>query len=141
MLVKPLHFKHLWPSSAWRVGSDPGGADHAYTSAVVQLHVRLPTSESRTPDMLRALSRVMVSARVDRGCVHAELARDTEEASVLIYFEDWADVAHLERRIRSDPFCSLLEVMEACPVMPQLEVRFVSDVQGLEYVASVRHAQ
>jgi len=30
--------------------------------------------------------------------------------------------------------------MEACSAAPHLELRFVSEIQGLEYVASVREA-
>ena len=90
--------------------------------------------------MVRALSRVMISAQVERGCDHAELARDAEDSSVLIYSEDWSDTEHLDRRIRSERFGALLGLMEACPTPPQLELRFVSEVQGLDYVAAVRHA-
>lgn len=106
---------------------------------MVQLYVRLPTAETQTPDMVRALSRVMVSAQIDRGCDHAELARDASDASVLIYVEDWEDRELLEGRIRSERFGALLRLMEACSAAPRLELRFVSEVQGLEYVASVRH--
>ena len=106
--------------------------------SVVQLYVRLPTAESQTPDMVRALSRVMVSAQIERGCDHAELARDAKDTSVLIYVEDWEDREQLERRIRSERFGALLGLMEACPIAPCLELRFVSEVQGLDYVASVR---
>ena len=91
--------------------------------------------------MVRALSRVMVSAQIDRGCDHAELTRDAEDASVLIYVEDWDDREQLERRIRSERFGALLGLMEACPSAPHFELRFVSEIQGLDYVASVRHAQ
>ncbi len=91
--------------------------------------------------MMRTLSHIMVSAQVDRGCGHAELTRDAEDASVLIYVEDWTDREQLERRIRSERFGALLELMEACPAAPRLELRFVSDVQGLDYVASLRQAQ
>ena len=91
--------------------------------------------------MVRALSRVMVSAQIDRGCDHVELTRDAEDGSVLIYVEDWEDKEQLERRIRSERFGALLGLMEACPVPPQLELRFVSEVHGLDYVASVRQAQ
>jgi quinol monooxygenase YgiN len=108
---------------------------------VVQLCVRLPTVEAQTPDMMRALSRVMVSAQIDRGCGHAELARDAEDASLLIYVEDWEDREQLETRIRSERFGALLALMEACPVAPSLELRFVSEIQGLDYVASVRQTQ
>ena len=108
---------------------------------MVQLYVRLPTVEAQTPDMMRALSRVLVSAQIDRGCDHAELARDAEDASVLIYVEDWEDRAQLETRIRSERFGALLGLMEACPTAPLLELRFVSEIQGLDYVASVRQAQ
>jgi quinol monooxygenase YgiN len=83
----------------------------------------------------------MVSAQVDRGCGHVELARDADDASVLIYVEDWEDRDQLDRRIRSDRFGALLGLMEACPSAPQLELRFVSEVQGLDYVASVRQVQ
>ena len=108
---------------------------------MVQLYVRLPTVEEQTPDMVRALSRVMISAQIDRGCGHAELARDAGDASVLIYSEDWEDKEQLDRRIRSERFGALLGLMEACPTAPRLELRFVSDVEGLDYVASVRQAQ
>jgi quinol monooxygenase YgiN len=91
--------------------------------------------------MVRALSRVMVSAQIERGCDHVELARDAEDGSVLIYVEDWEDRAQLERRIRSERFGALLSLMEACPTTPSLELRFVSEVQGLDYVASVRQVQ
>ena len=107
---------------------------------VVQLYVRLPTVEAQTPDMVRALSRVMVSAQIERGCGHAELARDAEDSSVLVYSEDWSDEEHLDRRIRSERFAVLLGLMEACQATPRLEVRFMSDVLGLEYVASVRQS-
>lgn len=106
---------------------------------VVQLYVRLPTAESQTPDMVRALSRVMVSAQIDPGCGHAELARDASDASVLIYVEDWEDRELLEGRIRSDRFGALLRLLEACSAAPRLELRFVTEIQGLDYVASVRH--
>jgi quinol monooxygenase YgiN len=107
---------------------------------VVQLYVRLPTAESQTHDIVRALSRVMVSAQVDRGCGHVELTRGADDASVLIYVENWENREQLERRIRSERFGALLGLMEACPAAPQLELRFVSEVQGLDYVASVRQA-
>jgi quinol monooxygenase YgiN len=108
---------------------------------VVQLYVRLPTAETQTPDIVRALSRVMVSAQIDRGCDRAELTRDADDASVLVYVEDWEDREQLERRIRSERFGALLGLMEACPTAPLMELRFVSEVQGLDYVASVRQTQ
>ena len=117
------------------------GPGSCVRTGVVQLYVRLPTVEAQTPDMVRALSRVMVSAQIDRDCGHAELARDAGDSSVLVYVEDWKDKEQLERRIRSERFKDLLGLMEACPAAPRLELRFVSDVRGLDYVAAVRQAQ
>lgn len=105
---------------------------------MVQLYVRLPTVERETTDVVRALSHVMVSAQLDRGCGHAEITRDAGDSSVLVYVEDWTDQVQLERRLRSERFGSLLGLMEACSSPPLLELRFVSDVKGLDYVASVR---
>jgi hypothetical protein len=76
----------------------------------------------------------MVSAQIDRGCGHAELARDAEDASLLIDVEDWEDRTPLETRIRSERFGALLGLMEACPAAPLLELRFVSETiqEGLD---------
>jgi len=84
------------------------GPKHAVDSGVVQLYVRLPTAEAQTRDMVRALSSVMVSARIDRGCGHVELTRDALDTSVLVYVEDWEDREQLEHRIRSERFGMLL---------------------------------
>jgi hypothetical protein len=83
----------------------------------------------------------MVSAQLNRDCANALITRDAEDSSVLVYVEDWPEQTHLDRRLRSDEFGSLLGLMETCPVPPLLELRFVSDVRGLDYVASVRHPE
>jgi len=108
---------------------------------VVQLFLRLPTADIHADDTVRALSRVMVSAQLDRDCANAQIARDSEDPSVLIYIEDWPDKQRLDDRIRSDRFSALLGLMETCPTRPTLELRFMSEVKGLDYVASVRHVQ
>jgi len=91
-------------------------------SGVVQLYVRLPTAESQTPDIVRALSRVMVSARSTGAAATWNSRGIADDASVLVYVEDWEDRDQLERRIRSDRFGALLGLMEACPAAPQLEL-------------------
>lgn len=114
------------------------GTANAVVCRVVELYLRLPTPESSVPAMVQTLSHVMVSAQIDRGCGHAGVARDAEDQSVLIYVEDWIDQEHLDRRIRSDRFKVLLGLMETCRAAPLLEVRFVSLVRGLDYVAALR---
>ncbi len=105
---------------------------------MVELSIRFPAPESQVPAMVHALSRIMTSAQIDRGCSHAGLARDAEDSTVLIYTESWIDEQQLDRRIRSERFTPLLRLMEGCRDEPLLEVRFVSRVQGLDYVAAVR---
>ena len=44
----------------------------------------------------------------------------------------------MRRRVLSDPFTKLLEVLEASPRRPTVEFDFVSKRMGLEYVENVR---
>ena len=44
----------------------------------------------------------------------------------------------IERRIQSERFGALLGLMESCRAAPHLELRFMSEIQGLDYVASLR---
>jgi hypothetical protein len=53
------------------------------------------------------------------------------------HVEEWATEADMRRRVRSEPFTSLLAVVESVRE-PQVQFDFVTASRGLDYVAEVR---
>lgn len=88
--------------------------------------------------MIEALRSVMLPARLERGCSRAQILRDVDVPEVISYVEEWPRTEDLENRIRASRFGQVLALMEAAPAPPTIEFRVVSEVRGLEYVASIR---
>ncbi len=107
---------------------------------MVQLILRLPARRGGIPELLRALRSVMRAAMSMPGLVRSELYADTSRPGALLYVEEWSSVEDARREIRTERFTRLLSVMEAAASRPDLELRFVSEIRGLEYVDAVRRA-
>ena len=107
---------------------------------MIQLLLRLTLRPVGAKDVLIALRSVMLPARLERGCVHAQILRDVDVPEVISYVEEWPRQEDLERRVRSGPFGHVLTLMEASASLPSIEIRTVTDVRGLEYIAAVREA-
>jgi len=58
----------------------------------------------------------------------------------VFYLEEWASTDGLERRVASRNFRGLLGLLELAAESPLLEFRELARIQGLDYVASIRHA-
>jgi quinol monooxygenase YgiN len=102
---------------------------------VVQLLVRLTAAPGRVEDMLRALSSIRMTAHLDCGCRNTYAGADADEPDICFYLEEWANSELLDRRMQSASFRALLMLLESAIVSPFLEIRDVSDIGGLEYVA------
>jgi hypothetical protein len=55
------------------------------------------------------------------------------------YVEEWATEEAMRRRVRSDRFTLLLEVLESASEAPGVQFDFVTETRGLDYVAEVRY--
>lgn len=107
----------------------------------MQLLVRLTAAPGRVEDTLRALSSIRMTAHLDSGCRYTYAGVDADEPDICFYLEEWADSDLLDRRIHSASFRALLMLLESAIVSPFLELRDVSDIGGLEYVARARSQQ
>jgi len=105
---------------------------------VVQLLVRITAVPGQTDVLLQALRSVMRSVQADAACADAHVLADVDDRSVLWYWEDWSGLDTFERHLRSERFARLLAVIETSSTLPRLECRLVTEVRGLEYLASVR---
>ena len=88
--------------------------------------------------MLDALRAVILPARLAQGCTRAQVLSDVDAADSIEYVEEWETTTGLQDRIRTASFSQLLAVMETAPAEPSFELRTISEVRGLPFVAAVR---
>lgn len=111
---------------------------------MVRLTVVLHAPARRAPGMLDALRTLMRATRLEPGCVecHAWATPDEDDPfrTEVHYEERWSTEPSIERRVRSESFTKVLELLEGSVKPPVVEFDFVSRHQGLEYVEAVRRA-
>jgi quinol monooxygenase YgiN len=75
-----------------------------------------------------------------RVCTGIDAEAPVQDDTLVHYEERWESEAAVERRVRSDAFTKVLEVLEAGAGPPEVEFDFVTRQEGLDYVETVRHA-
>ena len=103
---------------------------------MVRLTVMLTTSANRVQDLVAAFRYLMVSTRLDQGCVGCSVW--SEPDSSVHYVEEWSSEEDIRRRVGSDSFTSVLALLESVREPPHVQFDFVSSTRGLDYVAEVR---
>jgi hypothetical protein len=104
---------------------------------MVRLTIALRAASPRDArDLLETLSYLMVSTRLEPGCLSC--AAGLEGDRTVGYEERWETEAHLRWRILAPSFTSLLAVLE-CPVeRPDVRFDFGGWTRGLDFVTEVR---
>jgi quinol monooxygenase YgiN len=104
--------------------------------AIVRLTVALnPASARAAQELLDALRFLGLGTRLEQGCLVCSSWVDPD--ATVRHVEEWATEADMRRRVRSEPFTSLLAVVESVRE-PQVQFDFVTASRGLDYVAEVR---
>jgi len=98
--------------------------------------VTLTASANRVQDVVAAFRFLMVSTRLDHGCLACSVW--SEPDSSVHYVEEWSSEDDIRRRVCSDRFTSVLELIESVREPPHVQFDFVSSTRGLDYVAEVR---
>jgi quinol monooxygenase YgiN len=104
--------------------------------SMVRLTVALIASAHSAQELLDAFRFLMVSTRLEHGCLGCSAWVDGE--LTVRYVEEWATEADMRRRVRSGAFVSLLAVMESAQTAPDVQFDFVTTTRGIDYVAEVR---
>ena len=105
---------------------------------IFQVTLRIAARPRRAFEGIRALQSIAMAAQAEHGFLASRVYQEIENPEVLCLVEDWSSEPALKSHIRSTCFTDLLRLMETAPEAPVLEVRTVSEVQGLEYVEAVR---
>lgn len=88
--------------------------------------------------MVQALGQIMFQAKPQMGYVDSQVWIQAEQSRTVLYIEQWATREDLERELCSDRMGMLLALMETAVQAPELKIRTVSEVRGLEYVEDIR---
>ena len=103
---------------------------------MVRFTVTLTASANRVQDLVAAFRFLMVSTRLDRGCLGCSVW--SEPDSSVHYVEEWSTEEAIRRRVGSDSFTSVLALLETVREPPHVQFDFVSTSRGLDFVAEVR---
>ena len=104
---------------------------------MVRLTVVLTAASTRgADDLLDAFQYLVVSTRLERGCVGCSVWMDAD--ATVHYVEDWATETDMRLRVRSERFTSVLAIVESAKEA-DVHFDFVTTTRGLEYVAEVRN--
>jgi len=106
---------------------------------VVQLTVRLVAAPERVDDLVATLQQaVMWPAQQRRGCRFARVYYCASDRRRVDYVEEWDELRELRQECRSERFTRLIEVIEMASEAPEVEVRDITRVYGLDYIAAER---
>ena len=89
--------------------------------------------------MLQALRSVLLPAEFNAGSMGCQLYAQTNEADALFYLEQWATKDDVEREICSARFGKLLAIIEAAAGSPILEIHYVAETFGWDYIRMLRN--
>jgi quinol monooxygenase YgiN len=105
---------------------------------VVRLAVALVAPAAGANQVVHALRLLASPTRIEPGCLGCRVWTEDSEESTVRYVEEWATEDAMRRRVRSERFTRLLEVLEAAASPPRVQFDFVTETRGLDYVAEVR---
>jgi quinol monooxygenase YgiN len=107
---------------------------------MVQFTACLTAVPGRAHQTLEALHALRRGVQSTEACSAVSIAADVDHANAFWYREDWADMEALRRDLQSDRCSLLVSVMETCDERPIVELRVVTEIRGLDYVAAVRES-
>jgi quinol monooxygenase YgiN len=108
---------------------------------VVYVSIGIVAKPGNRSALVQGLRTLMLPAQAAPGFIDCRLLVDAEHPNSLNYVEKWRSTEDLDRRIRSSDYTRLLALMENAIEPPEVEFRWVSQVKGLEYLATLRLAE
>ena len=105
---------------------------------MVQVVLRMVVHPARTAEIIRTLRSLMLPLQAEPGFISCRLCQEAGDANTLCYAEEWHTPEDLDRQIRSSHYTRLLGLMEEAAAPPELRLYWVTDVKGLEYLATLR---
>jgi quinol monooxygenase YgiN len=109
------------------------------TDTPVRMTLRWSILPVESQSLLSVLQRLMVSTRLEPGCVGCTLSTDMGPRVTIDYVEEWSDEENLKRQLRSRRFSVLAELMEQTSCCPTVKFALAESTRGLDYAEEVRN--
>jgi quinol monooxygenase YgiN len=106
--------------------------------SVVQVSLSIVARPGRSTALAQALRGIRLLAQGARGFLGGRLLVDADNANALFYVEVWRSSTELDQQLCSTEYTRLLALMEEAAEPPELQLSWVTDVKGLEYLEAVR---
>ena len=108
------------------------------TSVRMTIEWYVPLGQTRPVTM--ALHSVAADTRTTRGCVGCSVSTDIGKRGAVRYVEEWQTEDDLRRRVMSDTFAQLVNLVEDAAQPPRIEFALDRETRGLDFVEEVRRA-
>ena len=100
--------------------------------AGVTFQVRLVSADESREELLRTLRSVVGPVRGTAGCLRCNLLEDVQDPTEVVFVEDWRSEEAFVRHIRTDVFRRVLQGMDLAAEPPEVRIKSVSGVGGME---------
>lgn len=100
--------------------------------------LRMKSLPATVPEVVQALRLLMRGARAEKGFVGSSLYLDSDDENAINYEERWSSREDFEEQARTQRYRNLFGLMDLACEQPTLEIHFVSETRGLEYIAQTR---
>jgi quinol monooxygenase YgiN len=105
---------------------------------MIQARLTIFARPDRREEMVRSISKLIESSRLDSSCLDCRLYADVTDPDALTLVEEWASRPDMERRLRSFAFGQLLQLMEVSREPPKTVFHTISETTGIETIRQVR---
>ena len=99
---------------------------------------RFKVPNARRKDFLDSARLVSGPTEVQPGCISCRFYQDLGNPDSIFFVEEWKSHEDLERRIKSDDYRIILEMMELSEEQPEININTISNSEGFEAIEALR---
>jgi quinol monooxygenase YgiN len=92
-------------------------------------------------EIVKALRTLIGPTLAEPGCLGCHLQQDASNPNFLVFIEEWAQQADLDRHMASHEYRKLLTVMDMSSTQPRISIMTASDAAGFERIKEARKQQ
>ena len=105
---------------------------------MIQARLTIFAHPNRREELVRSICSLVESSQLDSGCLDCRLYSDVADPNALTLVEEWATRPDMERRLRSNAFGQLLQLMEISRKPPETVFHTITETSGLDTIRQVR---
>jgi quinol monooxygenase YgiN len=105
---------------------------------MIQARLTIFAHPTQRDELVRSIMLLVEASRLDSGCLDCRLYADVADPNALTLVEEWTTRNDMERRMRSNSFGQLLQLMEASSEPPESVFHTITETSGLEAIRKAR---